>query len=74
MDSTLSENVQRHSFVLRLLAVVGLLFVFLMGVRGLGGGFRLLGEDLIQSFFAATANPFIGVVVGLLATTAQWWR
>ena len=46
-----------------------LLFVFLLGVRGLSSGFRLLGEDLIQSFFAATENPFIGLVVGLLATT-----
>ena len=54
---------------LRLLAGLGLLFIFLVGVRGLGSGFRLLGEDLIQSFFAATENPFIGLVVGLLATT-----
>ena len=69
MDSTLAKNINRWSFVLRPLAVVGLLFFFLMGVRGLGGGFRLLGEDLIQSFFAATANPFVGLVVGLLATT-----
>ncbi|MEE2636058.1 MAG: Na/Pi cotransporter family protein, partial [Acidobacteriota bacterium] len=69
MDSTLAKNINRSSFVLRPLVVVGLLFVFLMGVRGLGGGFRLLGEDLIQSFFAATANPFVGLVVGLLATT-----
>ena len=54
---------------LRFLAVLALLFVFLLGVKGLGDGFRLLGEDLIQSFFAATENPFIGLVVGLLATT-----
>ena len=53
----------------RFLAVLALLFVFLLGVKGLGDGFRLLGEDLIQSFFAATENPFIGLVVGLLATT-----
>ena len=53
----------------RLSAVLLLLFVFLLGVKGLSSGFRLLGEDLIQSFFAATENPFIGLVVGLLATT-----
>ena len=46
-----------------------LLFVFLIGVKGLGSGFRLLGEDLIGSFFAATENPFVGLLVGLLATT-----
>ena len=53
----------------RLLLALGLLFVFLLGVKGLGDGFRLLGEDLIQTFFTATENPFIGLVVGLLATT-----
>ncbi len=46
-----------------------LLFVFLIGVKGLGSGFRLLGEDLIGSFFAATENPLVGLLAGLLATT-----
>jgi len=55
--------------VLRAAAVVGLLFVFLMGVRGLGDGFTLLGKDLLDSFFKATSNPFVGLMVGLLATT-----
>ena len=55
--------------VLRAAAVVALLFVFLMGVRGLGDGFTLLGKDLLDSFFKATSNPFVGLMVGLLATT-----
>ena len=53
----------------RLLAALALLFVFLVGVNGLGEGFKLLGQDFIQSFFAATSNPFFGLIVGLLATT-----
>lgn len=57
------------SLVPRLLAVGALLFVFLMGVRGLGSGFRLLGTDVILSFFTATENPFVGLMIGLLATT-----
>lgn len=59
----------RSALLLRLLSAVALLFVFLVGVKGLGDGFKLIGEDLIESFFAATSNPFIGLVVGLLATT-----
>ena len=70
MDSTLvGQDAHRQTVVPRLLAVLGLLFVFLVGVRGLGSGFRLLGEDVIQGFFAATENPFLGLLVGLLATT-----
>ena len=60
---------RRLSIIARPLAVVFLLFVFLIGVKGLGEGFELIGAGLIQRFFAATENPFIGLIVGLLATT-----
>ena len=69
MDLAVKPDTHKSPVWPKLLAVFGLLFVFLVGVRGLGGGFRLLGEDLIQSFFTATENPFMGLLVGLLATT-----
>jgi sodium-dependent phosphate cotransporter len=53
----------------RAAAVAGLLYLFLVGVNGLGSGFRALGEGVLDSFFAATENPFIGLMVGILATT-----
>ena len=55
--------------LVRTLAVLGLLFVFLLGVNGLGDGFKALGGDALDAFFAATGNPFIGLMVGVLATT-----
>ena len=60
---------RRPAIAPRLLSAVGFLFVFLVGVNGLGEGFELLGQDIIESFFAATSNPFVGLIVGLLATT-----
>ena len=53
----------------RVAAAVLLLFLFLLGVKGLGDGFKLLGQGLIQGFFAATEDPFVGLIIGLLATT-----
>ncbi len=55
--------------VLRAVAVVAFLFVFLTGVKGLGDGFKMLGKELLDSFFAATSSPFIGLMVGILTTT-----
>jgi sodium-dependent phosphate cotransporter len=55
--------------VWRALAVLALLFVFLLGVKGLGDGFKMLGKDLLGQFFSATSNPFIGLMIGVLATT-----
>jgi len=46
-----------------------MLFAFLVGVRALGDGFNLLGSGALESFFQATANPFVGLMVGVLATT-----
>ncbi len=55
----------------RAAGALGLLFVFLLGIRGLGEGFELLGADLLDRFFTATANPLVGLIVGLLATTVM---
>ena len=53
----------------RAAAALFLLFIFLLGVKGLGDGFKLLGQDVVEGFFRATADPFVGLIVGLLATT-----
>lgn len=49
--------------------VVALLGIFLLGVNGLGDGFKSLGHGVLDSFFAATENPFVSLMVGILATT-----
>jgi len=55
--------------VVRVFSAFALLFLFLLGVNLLGDGFEGLGGDLLDSFFRATTNPFIGLVVGLFATS-----
>jgi len=59
---------RRHT-ALRALALLLLLYVFLVGIRALGTGFKMLGEDAVQSVFTATANPFVALAIGILATT-----
>ena len=55
--------------VTRVATVLSLLFVFLLGIQGLGEGFKLLGRDLVTEIFATTENPLVALVVGILATT-----
>jgi len=64
-----TSNSEVLATVQKVLTVVFLLCIFLLGVKGLGDGFKLLGRDLLQGFFSATENPFIGLMVGILATT-----
>ncbi len=53
----------------RVVLLFVLLYIFLVGVNGLGGGLRLLGGGLLESFFRATSNPFLGLIVGILGTS-----
>ncbi len=47
-----------------------LLFVLFLGaIDGLGEGFKGLGSGLLDGFFQASANPFVGLIIGILATT-----
>lgn len=66
--SPLRERIASHA-ISRVVAVMGLLFLFLLGVNGLSDGFRSLGRGALESFFLATENPFIALMVGVLATT-----
>lgn len=54
---------------LRVLALVGLFFLFLGGIGGLSEGFEGLGSGLLDRFFEASTNPLMGLLVGMLATT-----
>jgi solute carrier family 34 (sodium-dependent phosphate cotransporter) len=52
----------------RALLVVGLLYVFLVGVALLGSGISALGEGFQEQMLASVANPVAGLFAGLLAT------
>jgi solute carrier family 34 (sodium-dependent phosphate cotransporter) len=63
------RNPNRRDTVVAIAQTLLYLLVFLAGVKGLGDGFKLIGEDLLDSFFRATGNPMVGLMVGILATT-----
>ena len=70
VDSQYQSNNQELLFVVwRVVAVVFLLLVFLLGVKGLGDGFKLFGSNFLDSFFTLTASPFVGIFVGVLASS-----
>lgn len=53
---------------LRLIALVALLYGFLVGVDILGEGISGLGAGAADSLFRGVANPLAGLAVGVLAT------
>ncbi|MEM8884013.1 MAG: Na/Pi symporter [Planctomycetota bacterium] len=52
----------------RIVIVVLLLIVFLVGIKLLGGSFKMVGKETAKSLFEGLRNPFAGLAVGILAT------
>ncbi len=52
-----------------LVRVVALLYVFLVGVEALSSGIKALGGGVMDSALGTQSNPFVGLVIGILATT-----
>lgn len=55
--------------ILNLLLVLGLLYVFLVGVNCLSGGIKGLGGGVMDKWLGQGLNPMLGLLVGILATT-----
>jgi sodium-dependent phosphate cotransporter len=51
------------------LSLVALLFAFLLGLDLMGLSFKLFGKGFAELLIARTANPFVGLLVGILATS-----
>ncbi len=51
-----------------MLVVLGLLFVFLVGVKGLESGIKAFGADFADRLFETVSSPVAGLFAGILAT------
>ncbi len=45
------------------------LYSFLIAIALMGGAFKLLGNDVAQTLITTTANPFTGLIIGILSTS-----
>ena len=55
--------------VFKIFGVILALYLFLVGIKGLSNGIKLLGGDFANQIMTTTSNPFIALLVGILATT-----
>jgi len=52
-----------------LVTAAAALYVFLVGVNLLGSGFKMFGAGFAEQLIATTSNPFVGLFIGILATS-----
>lgn len=56
-------------FILRALLLLILLYFFLSAITLMGGSFKLLGKGAAEQLIKTTANPFVGLLIGILVTS-----
>lgn len=55
--------------VLRALSLIVFLYLFLVSVKLLGAGFKMFGGGFAERLISTTSNPFVGLFIGILATS-----
>jgi len=54
--------------IVRVIAVLAILFFFLVSLNMMGGAFKLFGKETAEKIINLTSNPFVGLFIGLLST------
>jgi sodium-dependent phosphate cotransporter len=63
-----SVGPRRPLLALRVILLCTLLFGFFVGLDMMGLSFKLFGKGFAEALIERTSNPFVGLVVGILAT------
>lgn len=60
---------RRGGTIVLVLALVALLYAFFVGLDLMGLAFKLFGRGFAETLIEQTANPFVGLFIGILATS-----
>jgi sodium-dependent phosphate cotransporter len=53
----------------KVLALIILLYLFILSISLMGAAFKLFGRSFAEQLIATTSNPFVGLLIGILATS-----
>lgn len=59
----------KKDIIVRALLLLLMIYLFLVSIRLMGGAFKLFGKGFAEALIGGTLNPFVGLFVGILATT-----
>ena len=53
----------------KFILLISFLYLFLLSIELLGSSLKLFGKDFAEKLIATTSNPFVGLFIGILATS-----
>ena len=63
---TISKKLQN---LLKTLALLGLVYVFLLSITLIGSSFKMMGKETAEAIMYMVSNPIMGLVVGVFTTS-----
>jgi sodium-dependent phosphate cotransporter len=60
---------QRHTTLFNLFFLICFLYLFLFSLEMMGASLKLFGKGMAETLIATTTNPFVGLFIGILATS-----
>lgn len=60
---------KKYEIVYKILAVAALLYLFLVSISLMGAAFKGFGKGFAENLIRTTSNPFVGLFIGILATS-----
>jgi len=60
---------KKIEIIYKILAVAALLYLFLVSISLMGAAFKGFGKGFAENLIRITSNPFIGLFIGILATS-----
>lgn len=58
-----------RDIILKIVALMGLLYLFLLSIELIGSAFKLFGSDLAEQLLQSTSSPLEGLFIGILVTS-----
>lgn len=64
------ENFRKFSpNILKILALLGLVYLFLLSITLIGSSFKMMGKGVAEAVMQTVSNPILGLVVGIFTTS-----
>ena len=63
------DGISRLGAVIKVLAILICLYLFLVGIAGIGHSFKLFGGEFSEAVLTATRSPVAALFIGILATS-----
>lgn len=63
------NGIMRSKTILKIILFIVFLYLFILSIQLMGTSFKLMGKGFAESLIRTTANPFVGLLIGVLTTS-----